>query len=414
MSTEKIRYFVRKPGRTGRSRHYWQPSKDLRKAGWEPLRLSDDLAQALTEAIARNEQLDQWKLGRAVEPADTDRAEPDPAARGKPMPAPPPPAPAGGSVDELIAAYKASRWYLEKAPGTRDNYAKRLAVISRWAGDAPVASITPKRVQTLYDKLRRRTPAMARAVVVMIRILWKFAIADDRADRNPAAGAGLVGTGGKGKLWPRDAIALFVRVADHMGRHSAGTAVLLNEWLGQRPVDLVAFRRPVLSGQTLRLTTQKTGAGVALPVGDVPHLVARIAEEMDRQKRAGLVGPTLLMSESTRAPYTVQLLRDTVRAVRLAAAPLWHRYRRRVIARGGDKAADAATWPEMTDLQVRYLRHTAVTRHAEAGAELAEIAAITGHSLKQIATIIDTYLVRTERLARNAFAKRVERERTGV
>lgn len=62
-------------------------------------------------------------------------------------------------------------------------------------------------------------------------------------------------------------------------------------------------------------------------------------------------------------------------------------------------------------LDFMHLRHTAVARLAEAGCELAEIAAITGHTLTSCAQIIDRYLVRTERLAERAFRRRMDAER---
>ena len=58
-----------------------------------------------------------------------------------------------------------------------------------------------------------------------------------------------------------------------------------------------------------------------------------------------------------------------------------------------------------------HLRHTAVTRLSEAGCTPQQIAAITGHSIKTVETIIDRYLVRTAELARTAFEKRRAKER---
>ena len=56
------------------------------------------------------------------------------------------------------------------------------------------------------------------------------------------------------------------------------------------------------------------------------------------------------------------------------------------------------------------LRHTAVTRLAESDCEVPEIAAITGHSLKNCHAIIDRYNVRTKKMAKNAYTKRKQSE----
>ena len=56
------------------------------------------------------------------------------------------------------------------------------------------------------------------------------------------------------------------------------------------------------------------------------------------------------------------------------------------------------------------LRGTAVTRLSEAGCTPQEIATITGHSLRDVAAILDRYLGRTEKIAQGAIAK-LERAR---
>jgi hypothetical protein len=48
---------------------------------------------------------------------------------------------------------------------------------------------------------------------------------------------------------------------------------------------------------------------------------------------------------------------------------------------------------------------------AEAGCTEAEIAAITGHSIKTVSAIIDRYLARTKKLALSAIAK-LEKSKT--
>jgi len=51
-----------------------------------------------------------------------------------------------------------------------------------------------------------------------------------------------------------------------------------------------------------------------------------------------------------------------------------------------------------------------VTRLAEAGCSHAEIAAITGHSMRSVNEILDKYLARTDKLAIAAIAKLEQRK----
>ena len=60
---------------------------------------------------------------------------------------------------------------------------------------------------------------------------------------------------------------------------------------------------------------------------------------------------------------------------------------------------------EIKDLHFHDLRGTAVTMLAEAGCTTPQIAAITGHSLKTVSSILDRYLARTHVLASEAVAR---------
>jgi integrase len=67
--------------------------------------------------------------------------------------------------------------------------------------------------------------------------------------------------------------------------------------------------------------------------------------------------------------------------------------------------SSAARKAGIIDLTFHDLRGTAVTRLAEAGCTAHEIAAITGHSLRDAGAIMDRYLKRTDKLAIAAIAK---------
>jgi hypothetical protein len=169
MATMKVPYLVERRGAKGRTRFYWQPDDGLRAAGWKLRRLAADVfdceearAIAMREAEAINAEIQAWRAERAqVAPA---RA-------------------AAGSVNDLIARYKASRFYLSKRASTRRGYDKNLAVISRWAGDYPVRAITSPVVQRFYEALLERAPGRANHIVGMARILLEFAPAPRRRCR---------------------------------------------------------------------------------------------------------------------------------------------------------------------------------------------------------------------------------------
>ena len=82
---------------------------------------------------------------------------------------------------------------------------------------------------------------------------------------------------------------------------------------------------------------------------------------------------------------------------------------------GADGASGTGDTVKTLDLDFMHLRHTAVTRLAEAGCTTPEIAAISGHGLATVEKILELYLVRTSTMADNAFAKRllIEQELDG-
>ena len=66
---------------------------------------------------------------------------------------------------------------------------------------------------------------------------------------------------------------------------------------------------------------------------------------------------------------------------------------------------EASAKAKITDLHFHDLRGTAVTMLAEAGCTQPEIAAITGHSMQHVETILTKYVSLTRGLARSAMTK---------
>lgn len=459
----KVRYLVPKPGRRGQpARYFWQPSATLREAGWEPRRVPDNWAEisdageleaaAIAQAQILNQQLDAARSAAPATPASTTRAV------------------TTRTIDALIRLYKTTKApgaFLVKKNGkprprsTKKSYEQCLERISLWAGSAPVQAITPKRIAVLKASMAA-TPSFCNAVVRVLRLLMEFARREEWVQINTARNPGLVGTDPSGLLWPREAVTLFAASADTLGRHSMGTAVILNEWFGQREGDVIRLPRLVvqrnLDGQiTIRQSKGRDyGAAVTLPIGMVPHLVARAEAELGRlqlrYKDAVVQPSTLICSEETGQPYKEHNfshvfarirghMADTMRlakgwtkqedggwwhddvAKRLGNLPAAEQLKEMVLeARraasfevdylmpGRDSVDPDAFRIFVDELQFMHLRHTAITRLAEAGCDDELISQITGHSPNTVKEILKRYLVRTRKLARLAFQKRLEAE----
>jgi len=376
MASIKIRYLSKKPGRGGTIRYFWTPGPALRKAGWFSQRLAEDTGlehDAIREAEDLNARVDAWRKG-------------EDQAVGKDTPAP------RGSINELVKIYRTADEFKDLKPKTQRRYLQNIKVIEAWCGDAPIAAITAKKIKTYYKSLKINTPGKAVQMVGMMRILLSFAMSEDMLDHNPAKDVKIKHNRrakNESDIWTGAAIKAFVKAAGEEGFPSIGTAVALNAWLGQREGDLLELPANTYRDGVIQFIQSKTGAEVYLPVDMVQELAQHLEEERQRQKSANVTATTLLVCESTGKAWNEHTFRAVFRKIRARAA---------------------TDCPECATVQFQRLRHTAITHLAEAGVDPAGITSITGHSLQTINQILEHYLVRTKKMATNAFTKRLAAE----
>lgn len=411
MARIRIRHLVIYPGaRGGFPRYFWMPSPALRARGWRGQRVPLDWSNH-TDAPA----LEAAAIARAQELNTEVDACRDAAALASVRPPTPP---SMRTMHDLIVHYRRSNEWDQLAPKSQRGYGQCLAKIEAWAGDAPVRAIDSARVQKLISSLRG-TPATANSVARVLRLLLEHGRRNSWLTVNPALRPGLTGVAPTGLIWPREAVAVFVAAADRLGRHSIGTAVLLNEWLGQREGDILRMPRQALRNGRLVLRQNKTGAGVMLPIGGVEHLMQRFREEEARQRaRIGDGVPlplTILVNETTGLPYKEDNFRHLFAEIRATAAKDAPAGFQVDYLMPGRNSSDAGAFTiRMEQLTFMQLRHTAVTRLGEAECDNSLIATITGHSQATVGTIIERYMVRTAKMAGLAFGKRLAAEGLGA
>jgi integrase len=191
---------------------------------------------------------------------------------------------------------------------------------------------------------------------------------------NPCEKGGRVYRGSRAdKVWTVDDEATFLKCAPaHLH-----LPLMLALWTGQRQGDLLRLAWSAYDGTRIRLKQSKTGARVSIPVGS--PLKAALDSTTKR-------GPMILTSTDKR-PWTSDGFRAS-----------W----RKACAKSG-----------IVGVTFNDLRGTAVTRLALAGCTEAEIATITGHSLRDVRSILDAhYLHRDPALADRAIAKLEKGTRT--
>lgn len=288
----------------------------------------------------------------------------------------------------ILEKYEASTSFSDLADRTRQDYRKHLRTIEAEYGDFPIEALADRRTRGEFLAWRERLATKSRrqadyAYAVLARVLsW----ANNRGlvQLNPCERPGrLYRSTRSTKVWTADDEQRFY---EHAPPH-LHLPLLMALWTGQRQGDLLALRWSAYDGEYIRLTQQKTKVRVQIPVGKPLKAALDASKAQAASHTADLSGDAHVLLTTRNSPWTAAGFRASWR-----------------------KASQAA---RITNLTFHDLRGTAVTRLAIAGCTIPEIATITGHSLKDVGTILDShYLDRSNDLGESAIRK-LERELEG-
>lgn len=288
-------------------------------------------------------------------------------------------APARGTLLGVLHAYQQSQDFLGLADRTRSDYVGKIKLIERKFGDFPLGALTDRRTRGVFMAWRDELATASRrqadySWTVLARIL-AWALNRGIIGSNPCEKGGRLYRGSRAdKIWTAaDEIAFLEKAPPHLH-----LALLLALWTGQREGDLLRLPWSAYDGTHIRLTQRKTvrrgekrtARRVVIPVG------APLRAALDATPRVS----TIILVTTEGTPWTEDGFRSS-----------W----RKACARAG-----------ITGLTFHDLRGTAVTRLAVVECTEAEIASITGHSLRDVAAILDAhYLYRDPALAESAIRK---------
>jgi integrase len=275
-----------------------------------------------------------------------------------------------GTFMTVIAQYKAAPEFTGLAPTTRRSYLSYVKLIEDEFGDLPLAALSDRRVRGEFKDWRDRfanTPRKADYAWTTLARVMSFAKDRGIISANPCERGGrLYAADRRDKVWSEQDIAAVLAVASN----EIQLALILALWSGQRQGDLLRLPWSAYESPNIRLRQSKGGRRVAMPAG------APLRAMLDATARRG----PLILTNTFGRPWTSDGFRSS-----------WA------------KACDRAG---IQDLTFHDLRGTAVVRLAIAGATVPQIAAVTGHSLKDVETILDAhYLGRDIQLAEAAVLK---------
>lgn len=285
-----------------------------------------------------------------------------------------------GTLEILIDAYQRSPEFSGLAARTQKDYHKQITKIRTVFEDFPIAALKDRRAREEFlnwrDRMAETSLRQADYALSVLALILAWAAHRGKIEKNPLERPGKLYKGSR-----RDSVWSDVDEEKYLAAvpHYLKLPLLLGIWTGQREGDLLALTWAKYDGSHIRLKQSKTGRHVAIPVAKALKLA--LHEEKARLEASGTYFPdkTILLTSRGTA-WTEGGFRAS-----------WNKKR---------KAAG------IEGVTFHDLRGTAVTRLALAGCSVPEIAAITGHALKEVESILERhYLSRDIGLGNSAMAK---------
>jgi integrase len=275
--------------------------------------------------------------------------------------------PKGETLAGLIHAYQASNNFRSLASNSRSAAAKYLSEIGSKYGATPLTVFNNRKIRhellIWRDEIAHNLPATAEVLFANFRRLLSFGLERGILEQNILAKINKVYESDRSEIiWSESQVTALLNVANpYIGR-----VVKLALHTGQRQGDLLRWRWTDCTNGSLWLRQGKTLARVYLPIG--PSLQT-VLDECPRSAETILTAPKgkPWKAINFRAAFVA-----TMREAGLGEA----------------------------GLHFHDFRGTAITIMADAGMSEAQIAAVTGHSLKHVSEILKKYLKRTDAQAK--------------
>ncbi len=371
------KYVVLKKRADGTRRAYFQVPARLRPSGWSP-------AIPLPRTAERRGVLDAAEVAAIRRDAETLYGELMQAKTGDVV------RPPERSLSTLVDALQRSPEWAALSDKTRVGYETGFKKILAWSKRCghPDPTTLPRsailQFLSVFDagvepdgtvRVARHTAKKHTAAV--LRLVLEQAINKGWRTDNPARGIRIKVPKTKATIWEQKDVDCYVKAARDTGVPSIALIILLEWEIGQRLTDVRAFR-PGAEYDAERGVFSFRQSKTDEPVSIEVSLALR-----GLLKTAGEGQLFLFRNDRTGKAYTENRLSKTFAWVRVAA-----------VKAGG------------RPLILKQLRHSCIVQLARAGCTVPEIAAITGHALGSVNSILSVYLPRDTAVARAAQVKR--------
>lgn len=284
-----------------------------------------------------------------------------------------------GTLSGLIRDFEKTAKWRRLAESTQKEYKRVFKFWDNDFGKVPLSGLASKGfrkdILAWHDEFSQDKPREADNRVTILARVLSWAAADADLAENVLASFDRAYEGDRSDMiWMPEHVEAFMAAADS----EMQLAMVLALHTGQRQADIRKMAWSQYDGKTIALRQGKTGREVRVPC------TVALKATLDAAPRRGAL---ILLTKTDRA------------------------FQKRYFAEKWDEVYVAAKLPgvEPVDPKARLhfhdIRGTTVTMLFEAGCTVAEVASITGHSLRRAQEILDKYLSRTSGMATNAIAK---------
>ena len=289
------------------------------------------------------------------------------------------------TIESVVDKYLDSQDFLTCKERTRFDYRRQADVIVKKFGKLGVSALIDDadEMRGIFldyrDELAKASPRQADYFMQVLNTILNWGKVRGKLKLNPLRDAGvkkLYNVTRADKIWSN------AQIDEFMSRASPEItlAMTLALWTGQRQGDLLRLPWSAYDGETIKLSQAKS-EGKRQPVNVVIHVAAPLKKALDSAARKS---PIILVNQDGR-PWTADGFRT-----------MWFKTCARAKIPSSRKGG-----PTFHDL-----RGTTVVWLARAGATDTEIANVTGHSTKQVQSILAKhYLGRDAEVGRNAIVK---------
>ncbi|MEC5291298.1 MULTISPECIES: tyrosine-type recombinase/integrase [unclassified Aurantimonas] len=258
-----------------------------------------------------------------------------------------------GTFDDLIARYYGSAGFASKAVATQRNYRSVLEPFRKKHGNKPVALVEPVHLDAILGDIAKNSTSSAHNLRKRMFLIFRLAVKWGFRTDNPMLLVDRVQHKARGyETWTEDDIVKFCARWKEGTPQRIAFEILL--YTGLRRSDAVRLGPPHIQGDHIVITTRKTGAEVTIPL----HPRFRAVLETIKHQHLVFIATERGAARSEFA-FTNWII---------------------------DAAKEAGLPPHRSP---HGLRKAACVRLADAGCDVFEIMAITGHAdIKEVQTYV--------------------------